>query len=447
MDEIYSRQTPHSTEAEQAVLGSMLIDSRCVADVIEKLRPEDFYVPLNRELFETIYAMFTLSQTIDPVTVLNRMQERGAGGEPAALRSYVVQLMEMTPTAANVGEYIAIVRDKSVLRAVAQAAGEITELIQEGTGEADEILEVSEQKIYAVRQGRSSQELLPVSAILIGVYEELEMLARNGGKIPGLPTGFPDLDEIIAGLNNSDLILIAARPGMGKTAFGLNIALHAAKTSGKTAAIFNLEMGREQLVMRLLSSEGMVELQKLITGRLEEEDWQKIARAAMTLSKADIRVDDNPSITVPEMKAKCRRLENLGLIVIDYLQLMQSAKKSDNRTQEVAEISRSLKIMAKELNVPVVCLSQLNRAAETRADKRPMLSDLRESGAIEQDADIVMFLYRDDYYNEDTENQNVAECSVAKNRHGKTGKVELQWLGQYTLFSSREWRYDDRPGS
>ncbi len=443
MDELFSRQTPHSAEAEQAVLGSMLIDARCVPDVIERLRAEDFYVPLNRAMFDTIYTMFSLSQTIDAVTVLNRMLERGLGGEAASLRGYMAQLMEMTPTAANVGEYINIVRDKAVLRSVGEAASEITSLVEGGTGEAGEVLELAEQKIYAIRQGRSNQELVPVAGILVNVYQELELLSRNGGKIPGLPTGFPDLDEIIAGLNNSDLILVAARPGMGKTSFGLNMALHAAKSSGKSVAVFSLEMGREQLVTRLIASEGMIDLKKLITGRLEEEDWARIARAATSLSKCDIRVDDNPAITVPEMKAKCRRLDNLGLIVIDYLQLMQSAKKSDNRTQEVGEISRSLKIMAKELNVPVVCLSQLNRAAETRADKRPQLSDLRESGAIEQDADIVMFLYRDDYYDENTENQNVAECSVAKNRHGQTGKVEMQWLGQYTLFSSREWRHAD----
>lgn len=443
MEELFVKKIPHSAEAEQAVLGCMLIDSKCIPDVIEKLKVDDFYVALNRDMYDTIYLMFNLSQTIDPVTVLNKMLERGQVREAATLRGYMAQLMEMTPTTANVSEYINIVRDKALLRQIGQVSNEMTEMIDSGQGDAQEVLELAEQKIYAIRNGRTNQELMPVSGILVNVYSQLQELYAAGGKIPGLPTGFADLDEIIAGLNDSDLILVAARPGMGKTSFGLNIAEHAAKTTGKTVAVFSLEMGREQLVTRLIAAEGMVDLKNLLTGRLEDEDWMRVARAATTLSKCDIRVDDNSTITVPEMKAKCRRLENLGLIVVDYLQLMQSARHSENRVQEVGEISRSLKIMAKELGVPVVCLSQLNRAAETRSDKRPQLSDLRESGAIEQDADIVMFLYRDDYYVENSENPNVAECIVAKNRHGKTGKIELQWLGQYTLFSSRDWRHEE----
>jgi replicative DNA helicase len=280
---------------------------------------------------------------------------------------------------------------------------------------------------------------------LVEVYDHLDELSRNQGRLPGLPTGFDEVDEVISGLNRSDLILIASRPGMGKTSFALNIALNAAKRSEKSVAFFSLEMSREQLVMRLISNECLVDLKKLVTGRLNEEDWTGIARASAVLSKTDIRVDDNPAINVNEMKAKCRRLDHLGLIIIDYLQLMQGTRNYDNRTQEVGEISRSLKIMAKELNVPVVCLSQLSRANESRSDKRPMLSDLRESGAIEQDADIVLFLYRDEYYNEDTTEKNVAECIVAKNRHGETGKISMQWLPQYTMFSSREWKHDSLP--
>ena len=444
MDELLTRQIPHNTEAEQSVLGSMLIDARCVPEVIESLRPEDFYLQQNKDIFETIYAMFSLGQVIDPVTVLARMQERGIHAD-SGIRAYVLQLMDITPTAANVKEYIEIVKDNAVLRSMADASGDITSMITDGAGSAPEILDAAEQKIYAIRRGRSSQALQPISVILNDVYSHLEELFKNGGRVPGLPTGFAELDEVISGLNNSDLVLIASRPGMGKTSFALNIAMHAAKNTDKTIAFFSLEMSKTQLVNRLLSTECLIDLKKLVTGRLEPDDWTSIARAASTLSRTDIRVDDNPAINVNEMKAKCRRIENLGMIIIDYLQLMQGSRRFDNRVQEVGEISRSLKIMAKELNVPVVCLSQLSRANESRADKRPMLSDLRESGAIEQDADIVMFLYRDDYYNEDTDKKNIAECIIAKNRHGETGKVELQWLGQYTMFSSREWRHDAAP--
>lgn len=444
MDELLSRQVPHSAEAEQAVLGSMLIDSRCVAEIIEQLKPDDFYVPQNREIFETIYSMFSLSQVIDPVTVLARMQERGLGIDGGA-RAYMLQLMDITPTSANVLEYAAIVRDKALLRTVGDAASEITEMVSAGMGDATQVLDVAEQKIYSIRQGRSNQALMPIGTVLVDVYNRLDELSRNTGKLPGLSTGFGEIDEVIAGLNKSDLILIASRPGMGKTSFALNIALNAAKKSNSSIAFFSLEMSREQLVMRLISSECLVDLKKLVTGRLDEDDWVGIARASSVLSKTDIRVDDNPAINVNEMKARCRRIDNLGLIIIDYLQLMQGVRNYDNRTQEVGEISRALKIMAKELSVPVVCLSQLSRANESRSDKRPMLSDLRESGAIEQDADIVLFLYRDEYYNEETEDKNVAECIVAKNRHGETGKITMQWLPQYTMFSSREWKHDALP--
>ena len=300
------------------------------------------------------------------------------------------------------------------------------------------MLEAAEKKVYSLRKENSGDSLQHIGKVLINVYDRLEELAESGNDIPGLSTGLHDLDKKINGLNNSDLLLIAARPGMGKTSMALNVALSVAKSTNKTVAFFSLEMSREQLAMRLLSNESFVDNQKLVTGKLTEEDWNKLSIASSALSQTDIRVDDNPAITVPEIKAKCRRLgDELGLIVIDYLQLMHvGGRHMDNRVQEVAEISRSLKIMAKELNVPVVCLSQLSRASEQRSDKRPMLSDLRESGAIEQDADIVMFIYRDDYYDEESENKNIAEIIIAKNRHGATGTVELQWVGQYTTFSN-----------
>ena len=441
MDEdLLMRQMPHSVEAEQAVLGSMLIDARCVPEVIEKLRPEDLYVKQNRDIYETIYAMFNFSETIDPVTVLDHMRKNGVFDENTS-RSYILQLMEVTPTAANVAEYVEIVKDKALQRRLAEAAGDISGMVQEGAGSAQEMLDVAEQKIYAIRQGRASQGLTPLSSVVLDVLDRLEELSKQDSLIPGLSTGLPDVDRAISGLNNSDLILLAARPGMGKTSFALNVLLHVGKFSGKAAVFFSLEMSREQLAMRLISNESFVDNKKLVTGRLEDADWDKVALAAAALGRSQILIDDNPSLSVADMNAKCRRVDNLGLVVIDYLQLMQSAGgkqhySGENRQQAVSDISRALKIMAKELNVPVICLSQLSRGPESRQDKRPMLSDLRESGAIEQDADIVMFLYRDDYYNEDSEMHNLAECIISKNRHGETGKVELQWLPEYTTFSS-----------
>ena len=424
----------------------MLIDAECVKDVMDQLRPEDFYLRANREIFETIYSMFVYSKPIDGVTVAGEMEKNGLYNDNT--RSYLLQLMEITPTSANVMEYAKIVRDKALMRAVATAAGDITAMVQEGTGSAGDLLEAAEQKIYAIRRGRNAQSMVTIGVVLQDVMGRLaELTAAGGEKVPGLSTGFSAVDSKINGLNDSDLLLLAARPGMGKTSMALNVALSAAKESGKTVAIFSLEMSREQLVTRLIATEGLVENTRLVTGNLRESDWVKIAEAASALSRTDIRIDDNPLLTVADMNAKCRRLDNLGLVVIDYLQLMTSAGgkgySGENRQQAVSDISRMLKIMAKELQVPVLCLSQLSRANEKREDKRPMLSDLRESGAIEQDADIVMFLYRDDYYNEDSEKRNIAECIIAKNRHGETGKVPLRWMPEYTAFGTLESRYDE----
>ena len=446
-DEFLARQLPHNLEAEQAVLGSMLIDQNCIKDVMDKLQPGDFYLQQNRDIFETMYTMFSYSRPIDPVTVVGEMQKNGTFDENTT-QNYIIQLMDITPTSANVMEYVALVRGKSLLRSVATAAGEITSMVREGSGDPEDVLEVAEQKIYAVRQGRSSQDMASIGTVLSGVLENIEQLSAEGGRLPGISSGFSAIDAKLSGLNKSDLILLAARPGMGKTSLALNIALNVGKNSGKTVAMFSLEMSKEQLALRLLSSEALVESNRLLTGELRESDWMKVAEAAGVLSRADIRLDDNPLLTVSDMNAKCRRLDNLGLVVIDYLQLMSSAGGSmkhsgESRQQAVSDISRMLKIMAKELQVPVLCLSQLSRANEKREDKRPMLSDLRESGAIEQDADIVMFLYRDDYYKEDSEKRNIAECIVAKNRHGETGKVELRWMPEFTTFDTLEKRFGE----
>ena len=439
-----SRQVPQSLEAEQAVLGSILIDSRCLTEVIGLLHPEDFYLQQNREIYETIYTMFNFSQTIDPVTVLDKMKELGVYRDDS--RSYILQLMEITPTAANAVRYAGIVRDKALLRGLADAAADISNTVYDQVGTSAEILESAEKKIFALRKGERGDSLEHIGTTLHKVFDHLNELSQSDSAIPGLSTGLRDLDTKINGLNRSDLLLLAARPAMGKTAFALNLGLNVAKKSNQTVAMFSLEMSREQLAMRLLAIESLVDGQKINTGKLTDEEWTKLSMAASSLSQTDIRVDDNPSITVAEMNAKCRRLENLGLVIIDYLQLMNGSgygKGGDSRVNVVSEISRSLKIMAKELNVPVVCLSQLSRGPESRTDKRPMLSDLRESGAIEQDADEVLFLYRDEYYNPNTEDQGVAECIVSKNRHGEVGTVKLQWLPQYQTFSDREWKHAD----
>ena len=441
-EELLAKQPPQSLEAEQAVLGSILIDSRCIADIVGIVSPEDFYLKQNREIFETIYTMFNFSQTIDPVTVLNKMKELGVYQDNS--RDYILQLMEITPTAANAVRYAGIVREKAMLRGLAQAATDISETVYSEVGTAAEMLESAEKKIYALRKGERNDSLEHIGTVLHKVFDRLNELAQSDSLIPGLSTGLRDLDMKINGLNKSDLLLVAARPAMGKSAFALNIAVNVAKKYNKTVAVFNLEMSREQLAMRLLASESFIDMQKLATGKLNEDEWGKLCMASAALSQTDIRIDDNPSVTVADINAKCRRLDNLGLIVIDYLQLMQGSgygKNSENRVTVVGEISRSLKIMAKELNVPVVCLSQLSRAVESRTDKRPILSDLRESGAIEQDADSVMFLYRDEYYHENTEDKGLAECIVAKNRHGETGTVKLQWFGPYQTFSDREWKH------
>ena len=447
-EELLSRQVPHSVEAEQAVIGSILIDSKCLPEVVEKLKAEDFYIRQNQEIYQTIYTMFSLSQTIDPITIMEQMRLNGTFQDNAT-REYFFQLMDLTPTVTNVMEYADIVKDKAVLRQIGNTAADLTKMVSENAGTSAEVLEVAEQRIYAIRQGRAAQGLHTINSVMFEVYQRLAELAQSKNAVPGLSTGLPDLDAVISGLNKSDLLLLAARPGMGKTSLALNILLYAGKHSGKACVFFSLEMSREQLAMRLLSNESFVDNKVLTTGKLTDSDWEKVALAATALNHTNILIDDNPSLSVADMNAKCRRVENLGLVVIDYLQLMTSAGGKQNysgesRQQVVSDISRALKIMAKELNVPVICLSQLSRANENRENKRPRLSDLRESGAIEQDADIVMFIYRDDYYNQNAENHNQAECIVAKNRHGELATVPLQWLPEFTTFSSVDWKHQEQ---
>ncbi len=446
MNELLEFKTPHSAQAEQAVIGSMLIDSACIPDVLNKTRADDFHIELNRDIFDTIYYMYAYGQTVDPVTVLDQMRIRGVYRDNS--QGYLLELMQVTPTAANVMKYVDILREQSLLRALLRVGNDISNMVSEGAGEASAMLEAAERKIYALRQGRTVGGLVKIANVIQNVYEQISINAASDTKITGLSTGLPDLDNQILGLNKGDLVLVASRPGMGKTSIALNIALHAAKSSGKSVAIFSLEMSREQLALRLLAGESLVDSQKLLTGRLSQSEWERIGTAASVISETDILIDDNPSLSVSEMNSQCRRLENLGLVVIDYLQLMQSAGSGhsyagESRTQAVSDMSRMLKIMAKELNVPVVCLSQLSRANETRTNKRPMLSDLRESGAIEQDADIVIGLYREGYYDKECENPNEAEAIVLKNRHGETGTIELMWLPEYTSYVSAEKRHSE----
>ena len=438
MDELFGRQMPHSVEAEQAVLGSLLIEPRYAAQVISVLKPEEFYTDVNRGIYETICSMFNFAKVLDVLTLMEEMRHQGIF-DPQSTQAYLVELMTVTPSPTNVMRYVEIVKDKALLRGVATVAQEITDAVSDGTASSEEVLEAAERKIYALRQGRSIDGLEPISRILSEVYHDLGELSKNKGSIPGLPTGLGELDNTIMGLNKSDLIILASRPGMGKTSLGLNIALHVGKKTGKAVAVFSLEMSKQQLAARLLSGEAYVDSKKLQTGLLDRADWQKLSAATAAISKTQILISDNSTVTVSDINAQCRRVKDLGLVVIDYLQLMSSAKKgadAENRLQAVSEISRMLKIMAKDLNVPVLCLSQLSRASTQRTDKRPVLSDLRESGSLEQDADIVLGLYREDYFNRDSAERNSGELLVLKNRHGKTGTIELQWIPEYTTYTS-----------
>lgn len=432
------RVPPHNLEAEQAVLGCMLIDSDIIPSVTEMIKSEDFYRDDHKEICEAILDITERAGPVDIITVSEQLQLRGTLDAVGGL-DYLASISSAVPTTANAKHYAKIVEEKSLLRKLLKAASDISGMCFDSSDEAIYVLDRAEKSIFDILQKRSTQGFTHIKDVLLETFNRLEELYNSKSYITGIPTGFTDLDVKTAGLQNSDLILIAARPGMGKTAMGLNIAQYAAVRKHVPVAIFNLEMSKDQLVNRMLSSEVMVDSQKMRTGKLEDDDWNKVAQALAPLSEAPIFIDDTPGISVMDIRAKCRRLKlekNLGLVVIDYLQLMQGRGRVESRQQEVSEISRSLKILAKELNVPVVTMSQLSRGPESRNDHRPMLSDLRESGAIEQDADIVMFLYRDDYYNPDTEKKNIAEVIIAKHRNGSTGTIDLRWFGEYTKFAN-----------
>lgn len=438
---------PHDLEAEQAIIGSMLTDKDAVISAIEVLKEEDFYREDNRAIYTAIVNLYNRAEPIDIITVKAELESMGKFEQVGGLE-YLAELPEKVPTTANASKYIKIVEEKSELRTLIKAANEIIESGYDPTEDVEDIMEGAEKKIFNIMQKKNQKGYTPIKDVLVDSFTLLEELYNRKQHITGVPSGFSELDYKTAGFHGSDLILIAARPAMGKSAFALNIATNAAVKSNVPVVIFSLEMSKEQMVNRILCSEAMVDSNKVRTGKLEEDDWAKLAGAIGPLSEAEIYIDDTPGISVTEIRAKCRKLKlekNIGMVVIDYLQLVQGSnnRRNGSREQEISEISRSLKILAKEIGVPVIALSQLSRAVEQRPDHRPMLSDLRESGAIEQDADIVMFLYRDDYYNQDSEKKDIAEVILAKHRGGSTGTVELLWLGSYTKFVNLEKRFDD----
>ena len=429
------RKMPFSLEAEQSVLGSILIDPACLDTITSIVSIDDFYLEEHQSIYAAMQGMYLKSKNIDVVTLIDELVKEGVYDD-AGGKEYIRLIAETVPTAANVKDYAEIVRDKSTLRALIGACEDVTEAAYTEEEEVERLVEMAESKIYAIAEQKDNKNFVHIKDALLQVYNHLQQLITNREETQGMKTGFSGLDRVLVGMGKSDLVLVGARPGMGKTSFAMNVAVSAARRSGKAVCVFSLEMSAEQLVTRLLSSEALVDSYHLRSGELTDEDWQKLAHASSILSDCQILIDDTTGMTVTGMMAKLRRVKNLGLVVIDYLGLMQSEHRNDNRVQEVSEISRNLKLMAKEFEVPVICCAQLSRGPESRTDKRPMLSDLRDSGAIEQDADIVMFLYREEYYKDKENPQNTAEVIVAKNRHGSTGKVEMGWLGQYTKFTT-----------
>lgn len=431
---------PHDIEAEQAVIGSMLTDQEAVYAAIERLKPEDFYREDNKQIYTAILNIYNKAEPIDIITLKAELSSMGKLDAVGGLE-YIVELPEKVPTTANVDRYIKIVEEKSLLRNLIRAANEILSSGYAQEDDVENIVDHAEKKIFDVMQKKSQKGYTTIKDVLVESFTKLEELYNQKEHITGVPTGFAELDKKTAGLHGSELILIAARPAMGKSAFALNIGSYAATRANVPVAIFSLEMSKEQVGNRILCSEALVDSNNVRIGELNDEELGKLAETSGELSQAPIYIDDTPGISVMEIRAKCRKLKlekNIGLVIIDYLQLIQGSGKTSSREQEIAEISRSLKILAKEIEVPVIALSQLSRAVEARPDHRPMLSDLRESGSIEQDADIVMFLYRDDYYNEDSEKKNIAEVIIAKQRAGSTGTVDLAWLGKYTKFANLE---------
>lgn len=431
------RSLPHNIEAEQAVIGSMFIDKAAIAEVTETLNSEDFYKDHHKVLFGAIYQLFQQDIPIDMITLIEHLRANGNLEECGGI-SYITEISNSVPTTANLTSHIKIVKDKSILRKLIKSSTEIIEESYKSGGAIENVLDLAERRIFNIAENRTTSDFEPMNTVLERGFLEIERLFNNKGEITGVPTGFPELDDKTSGFQKGDMILIAARPSMGKTTFALNIAQYAALRGGKSVAVFSLEMSKEQLAYKLLCAEANVDMLKLRTGDLEDKDWENIAKASGPLAAAKIYIDDTAGVSVMEMRSKCRRLKiehGIDLIVVDYLQLMSGSSGSESRQQEVSEISRSIKALAKEMKCPVIALSQLSRAPEQRADHRPMLSDLRESGSIEQDADVVMFLYRDEYYNKETEDKNVAECIIAKQRNGPTGTVKLGWIGQYSKFA------------
>jgi replicative DNA helicase len=432
------RVPPYNMEAEQSVLGAMLMDRNAIGAVTEILSGDEFYRESHKLLFDAIMELYDKDEPVDIVTLVELLRSKGHLEAVGGL-SYISDLVRSVPTTSNAKYYAKIVDEKATLRRLILASNEIMEACYEQKEEVEDILSLAEKNIFDISQKKNHQDFEHLGPIITRSFEDFEKLYKNKGELTGIPSGFTDLDRKTSGFQKGDMILIAARPSMGKTAFVLNIALTAALRAGKSVAIFSLEMSKEQLVYRMLCAEANVDMQKLRTGDLDEEDWIRLARAAGPMANAKVFIDDTPGISIAEMRSKCRRLKiekGLDLIIIDYLQLMSGSRKSESRQQEVSEISRSLKALAKEMGAPVISLSQLSRAPEVRADHRPILSDLRESGSIEQDADVVMFLYRDEYYNKETEKKGIAEVIIAKQRNGPTGTVELAWLGQYTKFGN-----------
>ncbi|MBE6617489.1 MAG: replicative DNA helicase [Ruminococcaceae bacterium] len=429
------RRMPFSLEAEQSLLGSILIKPACLDDLVAVIKADDFYLPEHSQIFTAMQSMYLKSKNIDVVTLIEELVQSGTYDE-AGGREYLKLVAEAVPAAVNAMDYAKIVRDKAVLRQLVEAGEDIAEAAYAGDDDTEALVEYAEGKVFRIAEGRENKSFVHIRDALVQVYDRLTKLSQDPDALRGTPTGFSALDNVIVGMGDSDLVLIGARPGMGKTSFAMNIATEAAIKTKKTVCVFSLEMSAEQLANRMLSSEAQIDSYKMRSGELSGEDWNAIAHASSRLSETDILIDDTPGISVTAMKSKLRRVKNLGLVLIDYLQLMQGDRRNDNRVQEVGDISRGLKLLAKELGVPVVCCAQLSRGPENRPDKRPMLSDLRDSGAIEQDADIVLFLYRDEYYKDATTDQSVAEVIVAKNRHGSLDKVKLGWIGRYTKFTN-----------
>ena len=436
------KSSPQSIEAEKSVLGSMMIDKNVIAQAVEILSAEDFYRDAHKYIFKSIVEMYQRDEPIDEITLLEHLKSTDRLEKSGGI-SYITEIGSTVLTTANVKSYIKIVEDKATLRKLIDSSTKIIESCYNNQDDVEKVIDVAEQKIFDLAEKKSSSDFEPLSDILERGFEQIETLFNNKGEVTGVGSGFKDLDDLTSGFQKGDMILIAARPSMGKTTFALNIAEHAALREGKSVVIFSLEMSKEQLAYKLLCSEANVDMLKLRTGNLEDKDWENIARASGPLSSAKIYIDDTAGVSIMEMRSKCRRLKieyGIDLILIDYLQLM-SGSGEESRQQEVSEISRNIKAIAKEMQCPVIALSQLSRAPEQRADHRPMLSDLRESGSIEQDADLVMFLYRDEYYNKETEEKNVAECIIAKQRNGPVGNVKLAWIGQFSKFGNLEHNY------